>query len=410
MTTGSADENTDEGGDGFRANPFHLDGRVVKQAPDFLQAMLDQARASARTPLVGVTTDGTPEPGLFALEATGRPTAAITASASAYLASLGPQARAGAVLPVDSEDWRLWFNIAPNLLRHGVLLEELDGTQREAALGMLRATLSESGFATARDIMRLNHTIAEMSGQWDLYGEWLYWVSVFGDPSGQQPWGFQVDGHHLITNCLVVGDQIVLTPLFWGGEPVRATSGRYAGTAVLGAEEAMGQALFDSLSADQRAVAVIGDQTPEEMFTAAFRDDFEMRYEGIAFDALDADQQGALLRLVELYVGRTRPEHAAVRMTEVERHLDRTRFAWIGGGGPEAVFYYRIHSPVILIEFDHLAGVAFDNDEATRRHVHTVVRTPNGNDYGRDLLRQHRERHHGAAGAGHGRGGDNRSS
>jgi len=26
-------------------------------------------------------------------------------------------------------------------------------------------------------------------------------------------------------------------------------------------------------------------------------------------------------------------------------------------------------------------------------HVHTVVRTPNGNDYGRDLLRQHREQY-----------------
>jgi hypothetical protein len=25
----------------------------------------------------------------------------------------------------------------------------------------------------------------------------------------------------------------------------------------------------------------------------------------------------------------------------------------------------------------------------TRRHIHTVVRAPNGNDYGQDLLRQH---------------------
>ena len=396
MTSSSVDG----GGDGFRSNPFHLDGRVVKPAPGFLQDMVDKARASASTPLVGVTTGGTPEPGLFTLESTGHSTAAITASASAFLASLDPQVRAGAVLPLDSADWRLWFNIAPNLLRHGVLLEELDPTQRDAALGMLRATLSASGFHTARDIMRLNHTIAELSGQWDLYGEWLYWVSVFGDPSGRQPWGFQIDGHHLIANCLVVGDQLVLTPLFWGGEPVRATSGKYAGTAVLGAEEAMGHALFASLGSDQRALAVIGEQTPEEMFTAAFRDDFEMRYEGIAFDELNPDQQAALLRLVELYVGRTRPEHAAVKMAEVERHLDRTHFAWIGGAGGEAVFYYRIHSPVILVEFDHLAGVAFDNDQPTRRHIHTVVRTPNGNDYGRDLLRQHRERHdHDAAGA-----------
>jgi hypothetical protein len=53
------------------------------------------------------------------------------------------------------------------------------------------------------------------------------------------------------------------------------------------------------------------------------------------------------------------------------------------------VYYYRIHSPVVLIEFDHQRGIAFDNDQPSRNHIHTVIRTPNGNDYGRDLLRQH---------------------
>jgi Protein of unknown function (DUF3500) len=42
-----------------------------------------------------------------------------------------------------------------------------------------------------------------------------------------------------------------------------------------------------------------------------------------------------------------------------------------------------------LIEFDHQRGVALDRRGPSRNHIHTVVRTPNGNDYGRDLLRQH---------------------
>lgn len=29
----------------------------------------------------------------------------------------------------------------------------------------------------------------------------------------------------------------------------------------------------------------------------------------------------------------------------------------------------------------------------TRDHIHVVVRTPNGNDYGKDLLRQHLLQH-----------------
>ena len=46
---------------------------------------------------------------------------------------------------------------------------------------------------------------------------------------------------------------------------------------------------------------------------------------------------------------------------------------------------------VVLIEFDHQNGVFLDNDYPSRNHIHSVVRTPNGNDYGKDLLRQHRE-------------------
>src|SRR4029453_4984513 len=85
-----------------------------------------------------------------------------------------------------------------------------------------------------------------------------------------------------------------------------------------------------------------------------------------------------------------------------------THFAWMGGFGEESAFYYRVHSPVILVEFDHQRGIVFDSDAPSRTHIHTVVRTPNGNDYGRDLLRQHHEQfdhsradhhHRGARGA-----------
>jgi hypothetical protein len=77
----------------------------------------------------------------------------------------------------------------------------------------------------------------------------------------------------------------------------------------------------------------------------------------------------------------------------VKQHLDETVFAWMGGSDNDSAFYYRIFSPVILIEFDHLPGIIFDNREPSRRHVHSVVRTPNGNDYGRSLLLDHYRRH-----------------
>ena len=66
-------------------------------------------------------------------------------------------------------------------------------------------------------------------------------------------------------------------------------------------------------------------------------------------------------------------------------------FAWIGPFrlSTTSPFYYRILSPVILVEFDHQSGIVYDNDTPSRDHIHTVVRTPNGNDYGKDLLHQH---------------------
>jgi hypothetical protein len=79
-------------------------------------------------------------------------------------------------------------------------------------------------------------------------------------------------------------------------------------------------------------------------------------------------------------------------MEEVRRHIGDTWFAWIGGVSDTSVFYYRIQSPVLLIEFDHQTPVALGRGGAPgRNHIHSVIRTPNGNDYGKDLLRQHHE-------------------
>ena len=76
--------------------------------------------------------------------------------------------------------------------------------------------------------------------------------------------------------------------------------------------------------------------------------------------------------------------------------MSATHFCWIGGFAEDSTFYYRVQSPVVLIEFDHHIGVFLTNAEPAKFHVHTIVRTPNGNDYGLDLLRLHYEQspHH----------------
>ncbi|MBV9546400.1 MAG: DUF3500 domain-containing protein [Chloroflexi bacterium] len=367
--------------------------------------MLANGERLVREPFRGITTGGQVIPNLFPLESTGISTDPIRRAALDFLETLDSSQRQQATFDLASDAWRRWWNIHPFLMHHGVVLEQLTDQQREAGLRLVEQTLSARGFRTARDIMRLNHTIGEITGSWTEYGEWVYFISVFGQPSEDEPWGWQIDGHHLIVNCVVIGDQVVITPVFMGSEPVVAETGIYRGTSVLQTEQNEGLAFINSLSASQRGKAILYDSIfstvlpPERgvgsdgrVQTAAFRDNAIIPYEGIGSDELTAGQRDQLLEIARLYTARLRPGHAEVWLESVRKHLDETHFMWMGGTGPTDVFYYRIQSPVILIEFDHQPGIAFDSNEPTRLHIHTVVRTPNGNDYGTDYLRQHHAR------------------
>ena len=84
-------------------------------------------------------------------------------------------------------------------------------------------------------------------------------------------------------------------------------------------------------------------------------------------------------------------------MQEIEAHWDEdTYFCWIGGFARETGFYYKVHSPVIMLEFDHHSGVFLNNKLPLPFHIHTLVRTPNGNDYGKELLRLYQQRLNGS--------------
>jgi hypothetical protein len=348
-------------------------------------------------PFVGITTNGTARSGLFPVRSTGVSTAAVVQAARAFLGTLTPPQLARTTFPVDDPEWRKWMN-QHFYVRQGMGFKDMSDAQREAALGMLGASLSAKGLKLTRDIMRLNHTLGELNNDnFVEYGEWLYWITVMGDPSGTEPWGWQLDGHHVIINYFVLGDQVVMTPLFVGSEPVVAEGGKYRGTAILQEEQNEGLAFMASLSDAQRQAATLEvSKTGNNNLTEAFRDNVVLDYAGVPVRGFTAAQKQRLLSLVGLFVNNLREGHARVRMDEVAAHLDSTYFAWIGGTDKDAVFYYRIHSPVILIEFDHQRPAGLRHvygDRPVRQHIHVVVRTPNGNDYGKDLLKQHYQRH-----------------
>lgn len=353
---------------------------------------MKQADASLAELFKGVTTDGKVVPNLYEIKATGVSTDPVKQSAERFLAALTDEQRRKSSFPVDGDEWRKWSNIH-RYVRQGVSFKEMSSEQRQLAFDLLRASLSAKGFAKAQDIMTLNEALAQITGKPDEYGKDFYYFTFMGTPSMTEPWGWQLDGHHLAINYFVLGDQVVMTPTFIGSEPAHATSGEYAGTRVFEAEEAKGLNFIRSLSKEQQQKTILADQIPREVFTTSFRDNFELRYEGINYSELTNEQRERLIDLIAEYINDIRPGHAQIKMDEVRKHSEQTYFAWMGGTGDDSVFYYRIHSPVVLIEFDHQSGQALGTNGATRNHIHTVIRTPNGNDYGKDLLRQHHEQH-----------------
>ena len=356
----------------------------------------------AKAPFTGVTTDGHLVPGLFSLQPSDAPSAEMTAAAGAVLASVSPAQRAAMSFPIESDLWRGWQNTELYVENYGLRLDETSERVRDAVMELLRASLSGKGYETSRDVMRLNRFLGDLVGGPDVLGEWSYTFCLFGEPSMSEPWGWQLFGHHLTLSCFVLGRQMVLTPAFLGAEPTYADVGPFAGISLFEDEERAGLALMRSLSAAQQRQAIVahsmvgGDLPPGRRHFAdnlhlggAHQDNRVIPYEGLQGSALSAAQRRALLDLIALYVAPLPPGPQAARLEEIARHLADTRFCWIGGHEEASPFYYRIQSPVVMIEFDHHAGVFLTNAEPAKFHVHTIVRTPNGNDYGIDLLRLH---------------------
>ncbi len=365
-----------------------------EMAEQFRRMSEDYEKEGLAAPFKGITTSGDVMPGLFEIRPSGVSTEPVRNAAEKFIASLTPVQLARTMFPVDDIEWRKWMN-QHFYARQGISFAEMAEAQRQAAFGLMRASLSARGFELTRNIMRLNETLAELAGDHDFLGEWLYFIQIFGRPSATEPWGWKLEGHHAIINYFVLGDQVVMTPLFIGSEPVKAPSGKYKGIEILQQEQNTGLEVLKLLPEPQRKQAILNfSKTGNNNLTEAFRDNVVIDYAGLRTNELAAPVRERLRDLIELYVSNMEEGHTRVKMDEVDRHLQNTWFTWIGDTQPDSVFYYRVQSPVILIEFDHqqpanLRKFAADPAKPTRQHIHCVVRTPNGNDYGKDLLRQH---------------------
>jgi len=310
-------------------------------------------------------------------------------AASNFLAGLDDAGREQVVIDfADSAERENWHYIPRD--RAGLPLKEMDGVQRELAHALVATGVSEQGYEKVSTIIGLEPILAGLEGEGRRFvrDPELYYVSVFGEPGGDAPWGWRFEGHHISLNyTLVAGRMLGPTPLFFGSNPAEVRHGEQAGLRALGKEEDLGRQLLHELDGEQQAVAIVDAEAPADIITTNVpyvRGEVEP--EGLGSAEMSAAQREILNALVEVYVRRL-PEAVAeaewARLGEAD--LQAARFAWAGAaerGGPH---YYRVLGPSFLAEYD--------NTQNDANHIHAVWRDLS-NDFGEDILRRHyREGH-----------------
>jgi hypothetical protein len=321
---------------------------------------------------------------------------AITREAAlAFLGSLPDSTRPVATLPFDQDERRRWFFVPTSLVpggRHGLPLERMTPAQRDAAWRLLETALSPNGFVTARAIAEnesLLHRIENEnppSGQRLIRDPLHYWVSIFGTPGDEEPWGWRFEGHHLSVNVTRGGpDGTSVTPLFMGANPHRVPSGPTAGARLLAREEDVARELLALFDPAQRARAIAGDTTHREILTRNDPVARQLPTQGLPAAEMTAPQRAKLRELLEVYAHRLTPTHARQQLARIDEvGFERLYFVWSGSTDIGRAHYYRIHGPTVLVEYD--------NSQNNANHSHTVWRDLE-NDFGGDLLRRHYERH-----------------
>lgn len=308
------------------------------------------------------------------------PASVLTEAANNFLVSLTPE-QSEKVKFAFSDDERFNWHFIPKE-RKGLPIREMSPQQKHLASALLSAALSQRGYIKATTIMSLEDVLRIMEkDSGERRNAEKYYFSIFGEPSEKATWALRVEGHHLSLNFTLVDGKIKGSPNFLGANPAQVPEGPRKGLRVLRAEEDLGRALYSSLTAEQKAVALVSKTAYKDILTEASRKAaLKGQPSGLAAAKMNANQRGLLQKLIDEYIHNVPEKVAQVRSALVKKAGNNLSFAWAGveeKGGPH---YYRVQSPDFLIEYD--------NTQNEANHIHSVWREITG-DFGEDLLGEH---------------------
>jgi hypothetical protein len=324
-----------------------------------------------------------PPPGYTGCMATEDLSGQMRTAATTLLAALEGEQLSQAALPFTDDTGRRWLEYRPRH-RPGATLALMSVPARKAAHRLLATALSDHAYAQAMAIVALEETLDRAEGWQRGRHSGDYWVCVYGDPAGGEPWSWRFEGHHLSVTMTLAGREVSPAPVFLGANPARVSYAGHTVSRPLAPEEDLARALLDALGPAGRSQAVVADDAPSDIRTGTSpRAAPLIEPLGVAASRLGPTARSALAGLATLYLSRLTPELAAreaARITAGELH-----FAWEGSLLPGTRHYYRIQGDDLLIEYD--------NTSDDGNHAHTVLRRPHS-DFGDDVLTEHYQQAH----------------
>lgn len=308
---------------------------------------------------------------------------AMADAASSWLDSLDPAALAEARHGFDVAARRSWHYTPWR--RPGLPLRAMTEEQRGLVWQLLDVALSDRGIAKSRGVIELEAILGQLTGRADFRDPGNYALAVFGTPSGDAPWSWRFEGHHLsLTFTIVPNVGIAATPSFFGSNPAVVPSGHdHAGSELLSRERELGFGLLRDLDADAKQAAIIGRRSLGDIVAGPGREQSLRQFEGVPLSRLGERQRLLAMRLVETCIDHLRAETAEAEIDKIrEAGIGAIHFAWAGSEELGSPHYFRLHGPTLLIEYD--------NTQNGANHVHTVWHELQ-NTFGEDMLRRHYE-------------------
>jgi hypothetical protein len=280
----------------------------------------------------------------------------IARAATEFLNSLDDHRRTKATYAFTDPERVRWHWTTPrNFPRHGLPLREMSQSQRDLALALLRASVSDGGFQKALDIISLQNDLGNDPE--------LYYVTVFGAPGDIEPWGWRFEGHHLSRHYTIRGGQLAVTPFFLGAWPTVSNSGLKA----MEREEWAARELMISLLSSQRQTALFDQRPLTRHVTQNQPYVTPLEPVGLRASEFNADQQALMLEIIQTYLGTLPDNLATTHFTRLnEAGLENIQFGWAGPLEERRPHYYRLQGPTFLLEHD--------NSRNGGTHIHSVWR------------------------------------